>query len=220
MKIAIAEDVALLREGIAAILEQNGHTVLWSVADATALRGRFWPSPDAELPDVLIADVRMPPDESDDGLRAAVAIRREFPQIGILILSQHLGNEYAKELLSTAPEAPGGTGYLLKERVGRVSEFLSALDAIGHGGVSIDSKVIAHLLNTVAPSVSLAALAPREQEVLQLMAEGRTNSQIGDELYLSAPTVEKHIGSIFLKLGFQRTDGNKRVLAVLEYLRG
>lgn len=220
MRIGIAEDVALLREGITALLEQNGHTVLWAVADASQLRARMT-DPEAEaMPDLLTVDVRMPPENTDDGLRAAVDIRNQHPGVAIMILSQHLGNEYAKELLATAPESAGGTGYLLKERVGRVSDFLTAIDTLGHGGVSIDSKVIAHLLDAQPASGSLGTLTDRERAVLVLMAEGRTNEQIIGHLHLSAATVERHISTIFTKLDLGERPGNKRVLAVLEYLKG
>ena len=219
MRIAIAEDVTLLREGITALLVQNGHTVLWAAADASELRARMSdPAPD-DTPDLMIVDVRMPPENADDGLRAAVDIRNRRPDIAIMILSQHLGNEYAKELLATAPDSSGGTGYLLKERVGRVSDFLEAIDTLGHGGVSIDPKVIAHLLATQPMSGPLHTLTERERDILALMAEGRTNEQINAHLHLSAATVERHIGSVFMKLDLSERSGNKRVLAVLEYLK-
>ncbi len=220
MRIGIAEDVALLREGITVLLEQHGHTVLWSVGDANELRARMHnPAPDT-TPELLIVDVRMPPDNTDDGLRAAVDIRGNRPETAIMILSQHLGNEYAKELLANAPDAAGGTGYLLKERIGRVADFLAAIDTVGHGGVSIDAKVVAALLNAQPTRGALATLSDREREVLAHMAEGHTNEQITGLLHLSAPTIERNIGSIFTKLNLSDHPGNKRVLAVLEYLKG
>lgn len=219
MRIGIAEDVALLREGITALLEQHGHTVLWTVSDATELRARMQAPIRDEMPELLIVDVRMPPDNTDDGLRAAVDIRRNHPEIAIMILSQHLGNEYAKELLAGAPEASGGTGYLLKERVGRVTDFLTALDTVSHGGVSIDPKVVAALLDNGPSRGTLATLTQREREVLAYMAEGQTNEQITTLLHLSTPTVERHISAIFTKLDLSEHRGNKRVLAVLEYLK-
>lgn len=219
MKIGIAEDVALLRAGIAAILEQHGHTVLWTAADADELRKRLAHNNESTAIDLLIADVRMPPHNVDDGLQAAVELRTHQPGIGVLILSQHLGNEYARTLLATAPDAAGGTGYLLKERVGRVSDFVTAVETVGTGGISIDPKVIAHLVNSHTAAVPLSTLTPREKEVLTLMAEGATNEQITGRLHLSAATIERHISSIFTKLGLQGHPGNKRVLAVLEQLR-
>ncbi|SJN15611.1 two-component system response regulator [Microbacterium esteraromaticum] len=220
MRIGIAEDVALLREGITALLEQHGHTVLWSVGDASELLARMHnPAPEV-TPELLIVDVRMPPENTDDGLRAAVEIRRQNPELAIMILSQHLGNEYAKELLATAPDSGGGTGYLLKERVGRVADFLNAIDVLGHGGVSIDPKVVAALLASHSTGGILATLTNRERDTLALMAEGHTNEQITKFLHLSAPTIERHISSIFTKLDLSEHPGNKRVLAVLEYLKG
>lgn len=218
MRIGLAEDVTLLREGIAAILTATGHHILWSVADADELAARL--DNDADLPDLLIADVRMPPTDTDDGIRVAVDLRARHPEIGILILSQHLGNEYAKTLLSTAPDAEGGTGYLLKERVGRVADFLATIEVIGEGGISIDPKVVAHLLDPKASNGALEALSEREHTVLALMAEGRTNEQISRMLHLSAATVERHISTIFTALGLHSKAGNRRVLAVLEHLRG
>ncbi|GAA4890339.1 MULTISPECIES: response regulator transcription factor [Actinomycetes] len=216
MRIGIAEDVALLRAGITSLLEQYGHTVLWSVSDANELRARM---ADDQTPELLVVDVRMPPDNTDDGLRAAIDIRRNNPEVAILVLSQHLGNEYAKELLAGAPEASGGTGYLLKERVGRVTDFLTAIDTVGNGGVSIDPKVVAALLDAGPGRGALASLTDREREVLARMAEGHTNEQITKLLHLSAPTIERHISSIFTKLDLSDRRGNKRVLAVLEYLK-
>jgi DNA-binding NarL/FixJ family response regulator len=219
MKIGIAEDVALLRAGIAAVLEQHGHSVLWTAADADELRNRLSCNDTGSAVDLLITDVRMPPKDTDDGLRVAVDLRAHRPGVGVLILSQHLGNEYARTLLATAPEAAGGTGYLLKERVGRVSDFLAAVETVGTGGISIDPKVIAHLVNSQTAAGPLSTLTPREKDVLTLMAEGATNEQITSRLHLSAATIERHISSIFTKLGLQGHPGNKRVLAVLEHLR-
>lgn len=219
MRIGIAEDVALLREGIISLLEQHRHTVLWSVNDADELRARMHTPADDQSPELLIVDVRMPPDNTDDGLRAAVDIRRRHPEVAIMILSQHLGNEYAKELLTGAPEASGGTGYLLKERVGRVTDFLTAIDTVGNGGVSIDPKVVTALLDTAPRRGALATLTDREREVLAHMAEGHTNEQITKLLHLSAPTIERYISSIFTKLDLSEHSGNKRVLAVLEHIK-
>lgn len=219
MRIGVAEDVALLREGIAAILEQHGHIVAWTVEDADRLRAQLGTADDIDL---LIADVRMPPHNTDDGPRAAVDLRARRPTVGILILSQHLGNEYARSLLATAPDAPdapGGTGYQLKERVGRVADFIHSVETVGAGGVSIDPKVIAHLMQERADHGPLDTLGDREREVLALMAEGQTNEQIAQTLHFSPATVERHISAIFTKLALNTHPGNKRVLAVLEYLR-
>lgn len=220
MKIGIAEDVTLLREGITALLDQHGHSVLWAVGDANELLARSLDSTTDETPDLLIIDVRMPPDNTDDGLRAATEIRRQHPEIAIMILSQHLGNEYARELLATAPESGGGTGYLLKERVGRVADFLSALDTLEQGGISIDPKVVGALLASQPAGGTLSGLTERERDTLELMAEGHTNEQVASHLHVSMPTVERHVSGIFTKLGLSEHPGNKRVLAVLEYLRG
>ncbi|MFP7761851.1 response regulator transcription factor [Marisediminicola sp. LYQ85] len=219
MRIGVAEDVTLLREGIRSILQDAGHDVLWTVSDATELRFRFENHPAPETrPELLIVDVRMPPGHTDDGLRAAIAIRSGYPQIGILVVSQYLGNEYAKELLGSAPESNGGTGYLLKERIGRIGDFLEAVETVGAGGTTIDPKVVAHLLALPKRAVPLSGLTDRESEVLRFVAAGRTNSQIEAALHLSAPTVEKHVSSIFMKLGLHSGDGNRRILAVLHYL--
>lgn len=214
MRIGVAEDVLLMREGIVAILERGGHDVVWQAGDAGELLARFEAG---EAPDVMVTDVRMPPNGVDDGLRAACAVRDRWPGVGILVLSQYLGNEYARQLLLTAPEATGGTGYLLKERVGRVAEFLEAVDALSRGEVRIDPRVVAHLM--AAPS-AIAQLTEREHQVLALVAQGRTNTQIARELFLGLATVERHVGSIFARLGLPPGAGNRRVLAVLEYLKG
>lgn len=219
MRIAIAEDVVLLRAGITALLEQHGHTIAWTAQDANELRTALNQNSSTAGLDLLIADVRMPPNNTDDGLRAAVELRTRLPEISILILSQYLGNEYARTLLATAPEAEGGTGYVLKERIGRIDDFLTTIDTVGRGGVSIDPKVVAHLIDAHAGHGPLARLTARERDVLTLMAEGNTNDQILRQLHYSAATVERHISSIFTKLGLDEHPGNKRVLAVLEYLR-
>lgn len=216
MRIGVAEDVALLREGIAAILEQHGHAVVWTVEDADRLRAQLGTADDIDL---LIADVRMPPHNTDDGLRVAVELRARRPTVGILVLSQHLGNEYARSLLATAPDAPGGTGYQLKERVGRIADFIHSVETVGAGGVSIDPKVIAYLMEERSHQGALGALGDREREVLALMAEGQTNEQIAQNLHFSPATVERRVSAIFTKLDLHAHPGNKRILAVLEYLR-
>lgn len=215
MKVAVAEDVALMREGVVAILERGGHEVPWCARDADELDARLDGGP---LPDVLVVDVRMPPGHGDDGLRSACRLRTAHPGTGILVLSQHLAGDYARDLLATAPDSPGGTGYLLKERVGRIEEFLDAVEEVASGGVRIDPKVVAHLLRRPEPS-ALDRLAPREHQVLALIAEGRTNAQIAAELHLGRATVERHVSAVFTTLGLDARDGNRRVLAVLELVR-
>lgn len=219
MKVAVAEDGALMREGIVAILERGGHEVPWCARDATELDARLDADALAEaLPDVLVVDVRMPPGHGDDGLRSACRLRSTHPDVGVLVLSQHLANAYARELLATAPDGRGGTGYLLKERVGRIEEFLDAVDEVGSGGVRLDPKVVAHLLREPEPP-ALGRLAPRELQVLALIAEGRTNAQIAEQLHLGRATVERHVSAVFTTLGLDARDGNRRVLAVLEVVR-
>ena len=219
MRILLADDAALLREGLAGLLTTAGHEVVAQVADADALReevGRLAAA--GELPDVVVTDVRMPPTGTDDGLRAALGVREEFPDAGILVLSQYVGNEYARRLLAGAHGNSGGTGYLLKESVGRISQFLSAVEEVGAGGVSIDPRVVTELFARPAAS-PLDELSPRHREVLELVAQGRTNAQIARELYVSRATLERLVSQIFVSLGLSEQDGNRRVLAVLEYLR-
>lgn len=210
MRIGVAEDVVLMRQGIIAVLASGGHEVIWETGDAS----RIMPQCVYDLPDVLVTDVRMPPGNSDDGLRAALAVRERFPQLGVLVLSQYVGNEYAQKLLTES----GGTGYLLKESVGRVSQFLAAVEGVARGEVVIDPKVIAHML--AHDQSPVARLTGRQREVLSLMAQGRTNAQISEALYVSAATLERTISQIFSELGLAETEGNRRVLAVLEYLKG
>ena len=183
MRIAVAEDVVLMRQGIVAVLAGGGHEVVWQTGTASDVLSRFR---QAE-PDVLVTDVRMPPGHSDDGLRAALGVREEFPDAGILVLSQYVGNEYARRLLAGAHGNSGGTGYLLKESVGRISQFLCAVEEVGAGGVSIDPRVVTELFARPAAS-PLDELSPRHREVLELVAQGRTNAQIARELYVSRAT--------------------------------
>ena len=214
VRIAVAEDVVLMRQGIVAVLAGGGHEVVWQTGTASDVLSRFR---QAE-PDVLVTDVRMPPGHSDDGLRAALGVREEFPDAGILVLSQYVGNEYARRLLAGAHGNSGGTGYLLKESVGRISQFLCAVEEVGAGGVSIDPRVVTELFARPAAS-PLDELSPRHREVLELVAQGRTNAQIARELYVSRATLERLVSQIFVSLGLSEQDGNRRVLAVLEYLR-
>jgi DNA-binding NarL/FixJ family response regulator len=210
MRVVIAEDAAVLREGLARLLTDRGHEVGAAVADAEALLAAVIEHP----PDAVIADIRMPPTHTDEGLRAAVTIRRDFPSTGVLLFSQYIETRYMARLLESGA---GGVGYLLKERVGNVAEFVSALERVAAGGAALDPEVISQLLRK--PDPGLASLTPREREVLGLMAEGRSNSGIAARLALSGGMVEKHIASIFGKLCLDpEAADNRRVLAVLRYL--
>ena len=226
MRIVLAEDEALLREGLVMLLEHAGHDVIASVATATELvhvvkRGDPTAPPDASpdaSPDMVITDVRMPPGRTDDGLRAAIELRRDRPRLPILLLSQYLGNEYLQRLLDSAEDDPrsGRVGYLLKDRVAHVHEFMQALQTVASGGVVVDRKVISALMRRREDR--LERLTPREREVLQHVSAGETNRGIAAALHLSDGAVVKHIGAIFDKLGLSQREGNRRVLAVLAFL--
>ena len=213
MRVVIAEDTVLLREGLAGLLEDAGHAVVARVGDAEGLLAVV-----AEHePDLAIVDVRMPPTYEDEGMRAAVEIRRLHPGTGVLVLSQHVESRFAVELVSSE----GGFGYLLKDRVLDVGEFLDAAERVSRGGSALDPEVVKHLL-TPAPrrDGALGELTPREHEVLALVAEGRTNASIARELWLTEKTVETHVRSILGKLDLpQDGDTHRRVLAVVTYLR-
>jgi DNA-binding NarL/FixJ family response regulator len=212
LTIVLAEDSLLLREGLASILDRAGHEVRDTVGDGDTLLAVVRKDP----PDVVITDVRMPPGHSDEGLRAAAAIRAELPAIGILVLSQYVADAYLSTLLETTT---GGIGYLLKDRVGHVAEFLESLDRVADGGTVVDPEVVRQLLARRRNDGPLAALTPRELEVLALMAEGRVNSSIAEQLVVSEAAVRKHVGNIFAKLRLE--EGlDRRVSAVLTYLRG
>ncbi|MGW0483402.1 response regulator [Nonomuraea sp. NPDC003214] len=211
MRVVIAEDAALMREGLVALLQRFGHEVVSAVEDADELLRAV-----AEhRPDVVITDVRMPPRNLDDGLRAALEIRAAHPGIGVLVLSQYLGDAYAAKLIA---EPRGGVGYLLKDRVGRVTDFMHSLDVVAGGGIVIDPKVISHLMAANRPR-AIDTLSEREREVLGRMAAGESNGHIAAGLHVTEGAVVKHIGNIFAKLGLQAEDGNRRVLAVLTYLQ-
>ena len=213
MRIVIAEDSVLLREGLAEILARRDHQVVAAVGDAQGLLT----SVHAHAPDVAIVDVRLPPGYQDEGLQAALKLRRDHPELGILVLSQYVEPTYATELLEVATS---GLGYLLKDRVGDVLDFLDALERVAAGGVVIDPEVVRQLLarGTRDP---LDELTAREREVLALMAEGRSNGAIARRLVVTEAAVAKHIGNIFGKLGLEPAeDSHRRVLAVLAYLRG
>ena len=212
MRIVIAEDAAVIRAGLAEILIDRGHEIVASVGDAEALKDAVA----ARQPDVAIVDVRMPPSHTDEGLRAAIAIRRDHPGVGILVFSQYIETRYAADLLATGS---GGIGYLLKDRVANVAEFNDAITRIAAGGTALDPEVVSGLLSASRHASALAALTAREQDVLALMAEGRSNGAIADRIFVSERAVEKHISNIFTKLGLPPSDSDhRRVLAVLAYL--
>jgi len=211
MRVVIAEDAAVLREGLVRLLTDRGHEVCAAVADADALGAAVT----EHVPDAVIADIRMPPTHTDEGLRAAVSIRRDFPSTGVLLFSQYIETRYVARLLQAGT---GGVGYLLKDRVGQVADFVSALERVAAGGTALDPEVISELLRK--PDPGLASLTSREREVLALMAEGRSNSGIAGKLVLSEGAIEKHIANILGKLSLEPgAADNRRVLAVLRYLR-
>ena len=267
MRILLADDAALLREGLAGLLTTAGHEVVAQVADADALRtevGRLAAA--GELPDVVVTDVRMPPTGTDDGLRAAIDLRRAHPGLPVVVLSAYVAGPYVQDLLEetespTSPAGPGGpsassggaVGYLLKERVGRVADFLHSLDIVVGGGVVIDPEVVSHLMKAAraagsghdgdgdagagetagavsqsTPSSGITSAAPggvgldrltrREQEVLELMAQGLSNAQIAERLVVSDGAVAKHVANIFRGLDLQPGEENRRVRAVLAWL--
>jgi len=206
----IAEDSVLLREGLTRLLAEAGHDVVAAAAEAE----EFLRAVAAQQPDAVVVDVRMPPTFSDEGLRAALVVRSSWPGIGVLVLSQYVEERYATELLSDRPQ---GVGYLLKDRVADLSQFLDALERVADGGSALDPEVVAQLL--ARSRHPLASLTPRELDVLGLMAEGRSNSAIAAQLVIGEGAVEKHINSIFGKLGLAPADrDHRRVLAVLRYL--
>ncbi|MGI3230701.1 response regulator [Streptomyces sp. GTA36] len=212
MRVVIAEDSALLRDGLAQLLQLRGVDVAAAVGDADALLAAV-----AEhRPDAAVVDIRLPPTQTDEGLRAAVRLRADHPGTGVLIFSQYVETKYAEQLLGTNP---GGVGYLLKERVVDIGEFVDALERVAAGGTALDPEVVAQLFGASRRTNALDTLTPREREVLALMAEGRTNHAVATSFGVSERAVEKHIANIFTKLGLLPSDtGNRRVLAVLRYL--
>ncbi|SCK34018.1 MULTISPECIES: response regulator transcription factor [unclassified Streptomyces] len=212
MRLILAEDSTLLREGLVRLLAEEGHEVLAAVGDAVALLAAV----ERERPDVVVADVRMPPTHSDEGLRAALEIRARWPGVGVLVLSQYIEKRYATELLTGQSE---GVGYLLKDRVVQVDEFLDALERVAKGRAAFDPEVVRQLLGGSPHADLLGRLTAREREVLAEMAQGHTNAAIAGRLHISQSAVEKHINAIFDKLELTGESGySRRVLAVLRYL--
>jgi DNA-binding NarL/FixJ family response regulator len=210
----LAEDAALLREGLVGILERSGHEVVAAVEDADALLAFTA----RHQPDLVVTDIRMPPTHTDEGLRAAARIRAEHPAIAIMVLSAYVAEAYVPELLD-ATAGSAGIGYLLKDRVGHVREFIGSLERVAAGETVVDPEVVRQLLGRRRTDGPLASLTDREREVLGLMAEGRTNGSIADELVVSEAAVRKHVGNIFAKLDLDPAS-DRRVSAVLAYLRG
>ncbi len=212
MRAVIAEDAVLLREGLARLLEEGGFEVVDAVDNGEALLRAVA----AHQPDVCVVDVRMPPTFSDEGVKAAIVIRKQWPDVALLMLSQYVEERYAVDLIAGDSR---GIGYLLKDRVADVHEFLEALRRVAMGGAALDPEVVTQLLVRSSKQDPIAELSPREREVLGLMAEGRTNGMIAEALVVTEGAVEKHVTNIFLKLGLPPADqAHRRVLAVLRYL--
>ncbi|HEY2791710.1 MAG TPA: response regulator transcription factor [Micromonosporaceae bacterium] len=212
MRIAIAEDSVILRDGLVELLTSRGHVVTAAVGDGDALCEAIADNP----PDVAVVDIRMPPTHTDEGLTAAINIRRRYPSVGVLMFSQYIEARYAAELLGGRSDR---VGYLLKDRIADVSDFIDALGRIAAGGTVLDPEVISQMLGASRKNDVVAALTGRERAVLELMAEGRTNAAIAKTLFVSEGSVEKHVTSIFAKFGLPPSDADhRRVLAVLRYL--
>jgi DNA-binding NarL/FixJ family response regulator len=213
VRVVLGEDDVLLREGIARLLEEAGFEIAAQAGDADAFLRRAL----AHRADIAIVDVKMPPERTDDGLRAAVELRRRLPETGVLVLSQYCEERLALDLIGDRPD---GVGYLLKERVGDVDAFIESVKRVASGGSVLDPEVVAHMLGRRTPEGPLEALTPREREVLAAMAEGKSNQGIAEALYVTPPAVEKHVTNIFQKLGLGPTPNeHRRVQAVLTYLR-
>jgi len=212
VRVVLAEDSTLLREGLVRLLADEGHQVVAAVADA----GQLVTAVEEHRPDVVVTDVRMPPTHTDDGLRAALEIRRRWPGIAVLVLSQYVEKRYAAQLLADRAE---GVGYVLKDRVAQVDDFLDALDRVAGGATALDPEVVRQLMSGTRHADPLGRLTPREREVLHHMAQGYTNAAIAARLHVSQSAVEKHANTIFDKLDLSGTAGfSRRVLAILRYL--
>lgn len=212
MRIVVAEDSVLLREGVVRILTESGHEVVAQAGDGEDLLRKVR----AHKPDLALIDIRMPPSHTDEGLAAARAIRAELPDVGLLVLSQYVEEDYAMDLLSESAE---GVGYLLKDRVADIARFLEAVSRVGEGGSALDPEVVSGMLGRRRRDGPLEGLSPRERETLALMAEGRSNQAIAAELVITERAVEKHVTSIFSKLDLTASaDDHRRVLAVRAYL--
>jgi DNA-binding NarL/FixJ family response regulator len=213
MRVVVAEDSVLLREGLVRLLEESGFEVAGQAADGEELLRKVR----AHKPDVAVVDVRMPPTQTDEGLQAAHRIRELLPETGVLVLSQYVEEAYARELLA---DNAAGLGYLLKDRVGDVDAFADAVRRVGEGGSALDPEVVSQLMGRRRRDDPLEALTPREREVLALMAEGRSNAAIAEALIVTERAVEKHVTSIFSKLDLPPSaEDHRRVLAVLHFLR-
>ena len=211
MRVILAEDSTLLREGLIRLLAEEGHDVVAAVGTAPDLLE----ATAEHLPDIVVTDVRMPPDHKDDGMRAALAIRQNHPDVAVLVLSQYVENRYATELITGGSKV----GYLLKDRVAQVDEFLEALDRVAAGGAAFDPEVVRRLLTRTTHVDPLETLTKREKDVLELMAQGLTNARISRQLHISQSAAEKHINAIFDKLGLAGSSGlSRRVMAVVRYL--
>lgn len=214
VRVVVAEDSAVLRDGLVQLLTDRGFVVLRAVGDAISLEQAVAADP----PDVAVVDIRMPPTFTDEGLRAAIGLRRSHPDVGILVFSQYVETRYASKLLAGGA---AGIGYLLKDRVADVAEFVEALVRVASGGTALDPEVVTQLMGASRRTDTLVTLSGREREVLALMAEGRTNSAVATSLVISEGAVEKHVANIFAKLDLPATPtDNRRVLAVLRYLEG
>jgi DNA-binding NarL/FixJ family response regulator len=213
MRVVVADDSVLLREGVVRLLEENGFEVVAQAGDAEDLIRKVR----AHKPDVAVVDIRMPPTNTDDGLRAALEIRAELPDTGVLVLSQYVEEGYALDLVG---ESAGGVGYLLKDRVADVERFVDSVRRVAEGGSALDPEVVSQLVGRARRDDPLADLTPREREVLELMAEGRSNNAIAEIMVVTERAVEKHVTSIFGKLGLAPApEDHRRVLAVLAFLR-
>ena len=214
LRIVVGDDQLIVREGVVRMLEEAGFEVVGVAGDAEDLVRKAR----GHKPDVVVTDIQMPPEHSDDGLKAALRIRRELPGTGVLVLSQYLEDRYALELVA---DDAAGAGYLLKDRVGDVRSFAEAVRRVAAGGSVLDPEVVAKMVGRQRIDSPLDRLTPRERDVIALMAEGRSNRAIADELVVTTAAVERHVTSIFDKLGLQQSaEDHRRVLAVLRYLRG